>query len=296
MDLLRKQKTERSGQSQRRREPGQQPASVTRGRPSGFHSSMPRSNPHARERVMDDEKHLDALARSFPSRGAKRRSCLRLVRGAGALSKLPRTQSVTKRCSRRRRVGAPPHPPFGARRGILDSGLSARADERSRSQERGTRPARKSGQARRWHGSLSRPRRRSARNVEEREPERRETNPSFSRRRKSSRPAASHRHGTDRAPARPAGAARNRPFEWVVLTIVSSWQKSDERRRRRGRAQHRETGAACRSETQRGETLAARVSPVRWKALWIISTCRDRHGSSWAGDLGPALADASHHR
>ena len=46
---------------------------------------------------------------------------------------------------------------------------------------------------------------------------------------------------------------------WVVLTIVSSWQKSYERRRRRGRAQHRETGAACRSETQRGATPEARV-------------------------------------
>jgi hypothetical protein len=46
---------------------------------------------------------------------------------------------------------------------------------------------------------------------------------------------------------------------WVVLTIVSQWQKSDERRRPRGRTQQRETGAACRSETRRGATLDAGV-------------------------------------
>lgn len=36
---------------------------------AGFHSSMPRSNPHARERVMDDGKHLDALASLVPFAG-----------------------------------------------------------------------------------------------------------------------------------------------------------------------------------------------------------------------------------
>lgn len=70
--------------------------------------------------------------RSCPSRGAKRRSCLRLVRRLGALSKPPVAQSATKRCSRRRRVGA-----LLLHGGLLDSGLSARADDGTRSQERG---------------------------------------------------------------------------------------------------------------------------------------------------------------
>ena len=122
----------------------QQPSSVKRGRPRGFHSSMPRSNPHARERVMDDRKHLDAFARSCPSRDAKRRSCLRLVRRVGALSILLRTQPVTKRCSRQCRVGAL----------VL---------YRMYSSTRCSRPVptmeaiRKDGESRHPHGSLSRP-------------------------------------------------------------------------------------------------------------------------------------------
>jgi len=107
---------------------------------------MPRSNPHARERVMDDRKHLDAFARSCPSRGAKRRSCLRLVGRVGALSKLPRTQSVTKRCSRR-----------------VEWGLSSLPKKQEDSSTRGSRPVptmkavRKDGGNRHPHGSLSRP-------------------------------------------------------------------------------------------------------------------------------------------
>jgi hypothetical protein len=72
-------------------------------------------------------------------------------------------------------------------------------------------------------------------------------------------PAAIRRRSTDRAPARPAGEARNQPFEG-----------SCSRSYRRGRSRtngvvvvdarsNRETGAACRSETQRGATLEARV-------------------------------------
>jgi len=93
------------------------------GRSSGVHSSMPRSNPHARERVMDDEKHLDALASFVPFAGRETSG----VSSAGSsrestLQALSRA-SVTKRCSRRNRVGA-----LLVHRGILDSGLSARAD------------------------------------------------------------------------------------------------------------------------------------------------------------------------
>jgi hypothetical protein len=64
-----------------------------------------------------------------------------------------------------------------------------------------------------------------------------------------------------RAPARSAGEARHRPFERVVLTIVSSWQKSNERRRPRGRRGLRETGAALRSETPRGKPRGGKVRP-----------------------------------
>lgn len=183
--------------------------------------------------------------RSCPSRGAKRRSCLRLVVAWG---RSPNPQS----CNRR---------PRGARDGV-ELGLSSFTEDSS---TRGSRPvptmepARKNGGNRHPHGSLSRTRRRSARRVEEREPERRQAARRSSRWRKSPVPAAIRCRRTDRAPARPAGEARNRPFVWVVLTIVSSWQKSDERHRRRRRAQHRETEAACRSETQRGGTPEARV-------------------------------------
>jgi hypothetical protein len=124
----------------------QQPSSVKRGRPRGFHSSMPRSNPHARERVMDDGKHLDAFARSYPSRDAKRRSCLRLVGRVGALSILLRTQSVTKRCSRKCRVGA-----LLLLRGAKNS--STRCSRPVPTME----AIRKDGESRHPHGSLSRP-------------------------------------------------------------------------------------------------------------------------------------------
>jgi hypothetical protein len=77
----------------------------------------------------------------FPSRGAERRASLRPVRRRGVLSKLPGPQPVTKRCSRMRRVGA-----LLQREELLHSGLSARADERNRSQGRKTRHQ---------HGSLS---------------------------------------------------------------------------------------------------------------------------------------------
>jgi len=89
--------------------------------------------------------------RSWPSRVAKRRSRLRLVRRAGAFSMLPRTESVTKRCSRRRRVGA--------RLSLLRKPLFGG----KRSSTRCARPVPtmeavcKDGENRHPHGSLSRP-------------------------------------------------------------------------------------------------------------------------------------------
>lgn len=142
-------------------------------------------------------------------------------------------------------------PPLRGKR-LLDSELSARADDASRSQERWSR---------RTHGSLSRPRRRSARNVDEREPERR-VRPSFSRVKKLTRGPRRFRSPWNGPRACGAHRSSEEPtFRRVVLTIGSMWQKSDERRRRRGRAQHRETVAACRSETQRGKPRGASARP-----------------------------------
>jgi len=89
--------------------------------------------------------------RSWPSRVTKRRSCLRLVRRAGAFSMLPRTGLVTKRCSRRCRVGA--------RLSLLRKPLFGG----KRSSTRCARPVPtmeavcKDGESRHPHGSLSRP-------------------------------------------------------------------------------------------------------------------------------------------
>jgi len=89
--------------------------------------------------------------RSWPSRVTKRRSCLRLVRRAGAFSMLPRTESATERCSRRCRVGAR----LSLLRKLLFGG--------ERSSTRSARPVPameavcKDGESRQSHGSLSRP-------------------------------------------------------------------------------------------------------------------------------------------
>jgi hypothetical protein len=89
--------------------------------------------------------------RSWPSRVAKRRSCLRLVRRVRAFSMLVRTESVTKRCSRRGRVGAR----LWLLRKLLFGG--------KRSSTRCARPVPtmeavcKDGESRHPHGSLSRP-------------------------------------------------------------------------------------------------------------------------------------------
>lgn len=82
-------------------------------------------------------------------------------------------------------------------------------------------------------------------------------------------------------------------FLRVVLTIVSLWQKSDERRHRRGSAQNPGDRAASRSETQSRATSAARSSPGRWKALWIIRRVGPFTGRAREGGLGRSLAGSS---
>jgi hypothetical protein len=166
---------------------------------------------------------------------------------------------------------------------ILDSGLSARADETSRSQERGTRHR---------HGSLSRTRRRSARGVEEREPERRQPTVVLSGGESHPDPRRFVATGLDRAPARPAGAARNRPFEG---SCSRSYRSGRSRTNGIVVVDARSTGRPrLRAEAKRsgGQPSPREGSPVRSKALWIIGTRFDRHGSRWAGGLGRALADS----
>jgi len=181
----------------------------SRGRgPPGFHSSMPRSNPHARERVMDDGKHLDALASFAPFAGRETSGVSSAGSSRGSAVQTPTRASVTKRCSRLRRVGA-----LLFDRGILDSGLSARADETSRPQGRGTRHR---------HGSLSRTRRqlRKERSADENRSDGKLTVVlpcDVSR----VGPAAIRRRRADRAPARPCRRSEEPTFRRVVLTIVS---------------------------------------------------------------------------
>jgi hypothetical protein len=82
-------------------------------------------------------------------------------------------------------------------------------------------------------------------------------------------------------------------FLRVVLTIVSLWQKSDERLHRRGSAQNPGDRAASGSETQSRATSAARSSPGRWKALWIIRRVGPFTGRAREGGLGRSLAGSS---
>jgi hypothetical protein len=128
--------------------PAQPPSSVTRGRSPGFHSSMPRSNPHARERVMDDRKHLDAVASfvSFAGRETSVASSAGSSRGSALQTPANRIgdQEVLETQSS---WGSPPYP----------------SSEGQRSSTRGSRPVpameavRKDGESRQPHGSLSRP-------------------------------------------------------------------------------------------------------------------------------------------
>jgi len=76
-------------------------------------------------------------------------------------------------------------------------------------------------------------------------------------------PAATRRRGSGPCACTACRSQRGTVLsQGVVLTIVSSWQKSEERRRPRGRTQQRETGAACRSETRRGATFDAGMTTL----------------------------------
>lgn len=186
---------------------------------------MPGSNPQARERVMDDEKHLDALASFAPFAGRETSGVSPADSLRGSAVQTPTRASVTKRCSRLRRVGALLY--------LLVEGSSTR----------GSRPVPTRQAARKGGGLVIRTARSLALvaapqgEADEREPERRELTVVLPCDESRMGPAAIRRRRTDRAPARPAGAARNQPFEGSCSRSVR-WQKSDERRHRRGCAQH----------------------------------------------------------
>jgi len=147
--------------------PEQPPTSVTGGRSTGFHSSMPRSNPHARERVMDDGKHLDAVA-SFVSFAGHETSVVSSADWSrGRALQAPTHAIGDQEMLETRRVGALTARKHGEK--LLDSVPSARADDGSRPQGWG-----KSSTAR-----LALPPGAPSR-VSRREPERRLTSPSFS--------------------------------------------------------------------------------------------------------------------
>lgn len=95
---------------------------------------MPRSNPHARERVKDDEKHLDSLAHPFPFAGRGTSGESPAGSSQGSALQAPRRAIGDQEMLETQRVGA-----LLQREELLHSGLSARADERNRSQGRRTR-------------------------------------------------------------------------------------------------------------------------------------------------------------
>ena len=205
---------------------------------------MPRSNPHARERVMDDRKHLGAFASFVPFAGRETSGVPSAGSSRGSALQTPTRASVTKRCSRPRRVGAllvREDPRLGAlgpcRR---DKSFARTVRSSSARLALSDSSALRKGLRRTRTGATATARR----------------SPGW---RKSSGPAwrfVATGHGPC---ACTAGRSSEEPtFRRVVLTIVSQWQKSDERRRHRGRAQQRETEATCRSETQRWATIAAR--------------------------------------
>jgi hypothetical protein len=206
---------------------------------------MPRSNPHARERVMDDRKHLGAFASFVPFAGRETSGVSSAGSSRGSALQTPTRASVTKRCSRLRRVGAllvREDPRLGAlgpcRR---DKSFARTVRSSSARLALSDSSALRKGLRRTRTGATATARR----------------SPGW---RKSSGPAwrfVATGHGPCALHGRPEQRGTDLSKR-VVLTIVSQWQKSDERRRRRGRAQHRETEATCRSETQRWATVAAR--------------------------------------
>jgi hypothetical protein len=166
---------------------------------------MPRSNPHARERVKDDEKHLDSLARPFPFAGRGTSGESPAGSSQGSALQAPRRAIGDQEMLETRRVGA-----LLQREEFLHSRLSARAGERNRSQGRRTRHPHGS-LCSRWSAAMSTAA--SNRNVGQRPFVLLRGTSSFNR---GWRLRGGSRRfvvgGPGRAPARSAGAARNRPF------------------------------------------------------------------------------------
>jgi hypothetical protein len=240
---------------------------------------MPRSNPHARERVMDDRKHLDAFASFVPFVGRETSGVSSAGSSRGSALQTPTRASVTKRCSRLRRVGAllvREDPRLGAlgpcRR---DKSFARTVRSSSARLALSDSSALRKGLRRTRTGATATARR----------------SPGW---RKSSGPAWRFvATGLYRAFARPAGVARNRPFEGSCSRSYRSGRNRTNGdvvvdARSSGRLRLR-VEVKCSD----GWLLWCEGSPGRWKALWIISTRIDRHGSMWAGGLGRALADTS---
>jgi len=263
--------------------PVQPPFSVTRGRSPGFHSSMPRSNPHARERVMDDRKHLDAVASfvSFAGRetsvvssaGSSRGSALQTPANRIGDQEVLETQSSW---------GSPPYP----------------SSEGQRSSTRGSRPVpameavRKDGESRQPHGSLSRPPvaiRTSGTGATANLPVVLPGGENHSG------PATIRRRGLDHAPAWPAGVSEEPAFRMgrahdrfvvaeVGRTASSSWKRAATGDRscvtKRNAAGGNLRGASDRPPDGRrsGSSVLARTASL---AVFV------------GGGLGRMLADAS---
>jgi hypothetical protein len=189
---------------------------------------MPRSNPHARERVMDDRKHLDALASFVAFAGHETSVASPAGSSRGSVLHAPANRIGDQEMLETSSSGGSPLASSEAplrRKEVLDSVRSARADDGSRLQRRG-----KSSPAR-----LALPPARSLTARGRREPERRQTCPSFSWVVKITR--GSRRFVVvclDRAPARPAGVSeepsfrKGRAHDRIVVaevgrTASSSW-------------------------------------------------------------------------
>jgi hypothetical protein len=126
--------------------PVQPPPTGNGGRSSGFHSSMPRSNPHARERVMDDRKHLDAVASFVAFAGHETSVASPAGSSRGSVLHAPANRIGDQEMLETSSSGGSPLASSEAplrRKEVLDSVRSARADDGSRLQRRGkSSPAR----------------------------------------------------------------------------------------------------------------------------------------------------------
>lgn len=241
---------------------------------------MPRSNPHARERVMDDGKHLDAVA-SFVTFAGHETSVVSSAGWSCGRALQASTHAIgDQEMLETRRVGALSN--AKARRTILDSVPSARAGDGSHPQGWG-----KSSTARlALPPSVAR---------SSREPERRLTSPSFSRVAKVIRGLRRFvGEDLDHAPAWPAGVSeeprfrKGRAHDRIVVaevgrTVTSSWTHAVEGNR----------GGVTKRNAPGGNTSEAGVITRSMEGALDHQHCNDRHGSSWSGGLGCALADTS---